>query len=64
MYFLFLQTKDDKNKIECYPLFSMLLAIGETQIDFLSLGKKKGESKVSELQYRGTVKWPPKDGSD
>ena len=28
-------------KVECYPLISILLAVGKTKIDFLSLGKLK-----------------------
>jgi len=40
------ETKDSKSSIECYPLFSMLLAIGQTQIDFLSLDVEGAEESI------------------
>ena len=38
-YKFFFQNEDYRSMIECYPLYSMLLAIGQTKIDFFSLGK-------------------------
>ena len=29
---------NENEKVECYPLYSMLLAIGQTKVDFFSLG--------------------------
>ena len=34
----FFQNSNGKNKIECFPLYSLLLAMGAKKIDFLSLG--------------------------
>ena len=55
MYFLLLKTKDSKSSIECYPLFSMLLAIGQTQIDFLSLGKLMMNYSISMISFIWTL---------
>ena len=38
-----------QQKVECYPLYSMLLAIGQTKIDFFSLGEI---NIIEEIEFR------------
>ena len=42
---------EGNTNVECYPLISILLAVGKTKIDFLSLGKKL-EKKISQQPER------------
>lgn len=40
------QNSKGTNKIECFPLYSLLLAMGQTKIDFFSLDVETVEAKV------------------
>ena len=42
----FFQNSNGKNKIECFPLYSLLLAMDAKKIDFLSLGNSSN-SEIS-----------------